>query len=78
MEKPMSNYPKLIFKMNGYLYNFFTYFETVIHPAAGKSDQRKSKRRSSKPANSVQTSPDSLNIRTTVRTQNPVRRNPAP
>ena len=65
--------------MNGYLQNFLTYFETVLHPAAGKDDVRKIKRRNSnKTAYTRQVSPDCLNIRATVRTQNSVRRNPAP
>lgn len=64
--------------MNGYLQNFLTYFETVLHPAGGKDDLRKNKRRNSKPSYSLRVSPDSLNIRANVRTQNGVRRNPAP
>jgi hypothetical protein len=63
--------------MNTYLHSFITYFETVIHPAAGKPELQKSQRRS-KSASSKQGSPDSLNIRATVRANNTVRRNPAP
>ena len=64
--------------MNAYLHNFFTYFVTVLHPAGGKDELRKMKSRNSKPSFSRQVSPESLNIRANVRTQNYVRRNPAP
>ena len=63
--------------MNACLHNLLTYLDVVIHPAAGKDDLPKSKRRSSKPAYSRQVSPDCLNIRASVRTQN-AKRNPAP
>jgi hypothetical protein len=74
----MSNYPKILTKMNTYLHSMMFFFENVIHPAGGQSEAQKSKRKSSKKNYSVQTSPDSLNIRATVRAQNSVRRNPAP
>lgn len=74
----MSHYPKLLTKMNTYLHSFLTYFEHVIHPAAGKSENLKSKRKSSTAAYSLQASPDCLNIRAAVRANNSVRRNPAP
>jgi hypothetical protein len=64
--------------MNTCLHNIFTYFEMVLHPASGKDDLPKNKRRASKPAISRQVSPDCLNFRANVRTQNAVRRNPAP
>ncbi|HYO23145.1 MAG TPA: hypothetical protein VER36_12130 [Flavisolibacter sp.] len=65
--------------MNTYLHSFKTYFDNVIHPAAGKSDAQKSKRKSSKTTSYFsQASPDCLNIRAAVRSQNNVRRNPAP
>jgi len=65
--------------MNTYLHSFLTYFEHVIHPAAGKSENLKSKRKSStSAAYSLQASPDCLNIRAAVRANNSVRRNPAP
>jgi hypothetical protein len=73
----MSHYPKILLKMNTYLHSFITYFENVIHPA-GKSDPQKAKPRSSKATYQLQTSPDSLNIRASVRKQDSVRRNPAP
>jgi hypothetical protein len=65
-------------KMNSFFYNFFTYFENVIDPAAGKSDVQKTKRKSTKGSAPSPASPDCLNIRAAVRSQNAVRRNPAP
>lgn len=64
--------------MNTYFYSFKSYFETVIHPAAGKPEIPKNKRRSSKTSYLPQASPDCLNIRAAVRANNAVRRNPAP
>lgn len=74
----MSYPPKLTQKMNGYLHAFLSYLEAAIHPAAGKNEWQKTKRRQSKPSYSPQVSPDSLNMRANVRTQNGARRNPAP
>ena len=74
----VSNYPKILTKMNTYLHSMMFYFENVIHPAGGQSDVQKSKRKTSKKNYSTQVSPDSLNIRASVRAQNSVRRNPAP
>lgn len=73
----MSYYPKMTFKMNGYLFNFFTYFDAVLHSASSKSDVQKSRRRSST-STIRQASPDSLNMRAAQRANNAVRRNPAP
>ena len=64
--------------MNTYLHNVRSYFEIVIHPAGGKSNAPKSKRRNSKTPYSLQASPDCLHIRAAVRANNAVRRNPAP
>lgn len=74
----MSYRPKVFEKMNGYFHQLFSCIETVIHPAAGKAELRKQKRRTSKPPYALQASPDSLHIRASVRMQNPVRHNPAP
>lgn len=74
----MSYYPKLVMKMNGYFTQFFSRFEAVVHPAGGKSDGQKTKRRSTNSSSVLQASPDSLNMRASVRKYNPVRRNPAP
>jgi len=73
----MSQYPKILTKMNTYLHCFLTYFENVINPAEGKSEL-KNKRRNSKASYAYPSSPDSLNIRASYRAQNSVRRNPAP
>lgn len=64
--------------MNTYLHHVIFYIENVIHPAGGQPEVQKTKRKSTKKAFSTQVSPDSLNIRATVRAQNSVRRNPAP
>jgi hypothetical protein len=64
--------------MNTYLHSVKIYFEHVIHPAAGKNDAQKTKRRNSQTSYALQASPDCLNIRAAVRSQNNVRRNPAP
>lgn len=73
-----SQYPKILTKMNACFHSFKTYFEYIIHPAAGKSELQKTKRRSSKSSLIHQASPDSLHIRAAVRANNAVRRNPAP
>lgn len=78
MKQMASNEAKRTPKMTGYLFNIWTYFEAVIHPAAGKGEVQKVKRRSNKPSYSAHGSPDSLNMRANVRAQNAVRRNPAP
>ena len=74
----MSQYPKIIVKMNAFLYSFLNYFETVIHPAAGKNEVQKTKRRNSKATQQLQPTPDCQNTRSSVRKNDYVRRNPAP
>ena len=74
----MSKYPKIITKMTSYLHNMIFYLETVIHPAGGQPDGQKTKRRSGKKNSLKHTSPDSHNIRATLKAQNNVRKNPAP
>ncbi|RYD75695.1 MAG: hypothetical protein EOP53_16020 [Sphingobacteriales bacterium] len=64
--------------MNTYLHNVIFYIENVIHPAGGQPEIQKTKPKSSKKGFSTQVSPESLNIRATVKAQNGVRRNPAP
>ena len=73
----MSQYPKLLTKMNTFLHSFLTYFD-VIDPAAGKSEAQKNKRKNSKPVSQLHASPDCLNIRASVRKQANIRHNPAP
>ena len=64
--------------MKIYLYNFLSYFENVIHPAAGKEGSETRKTRTKKSKSQPYTTPDSLNIREMVHKQNSFRRNPAP
>ena len=64
--------------MNTYLSNVLFYFENVIHPAGGKAEAQKRKRKPGKSNFTRQASPDSLNIRSVVKASNSVRRNPAP
>lgn len=73
-----SQYPKILLKMNTYLHSFLTYFENTLHPAAGKSDLQKAKRKTSKPLSQFRATPDCLNMRAAIRKQDTVRRNPAP
>lgn len=74
----MSNNPKNLFKMNAYLNQIINFFDNSMHPAAGKETVTKKKGRTSNLAFSLQASPDCLNMRSTVRKQDNVRRNPAP
>lgn len=78
MEKPMSYAPKLYTDMNACLHTFLSYFEAVLPPPAGKHNVHKEKSRTGKSFYLSQASPDCLNLRASVRTQNGVRRNPAP
>lgn len=64
--------------MNTFLYGFFNYFDNVIHPAAGKTEPLKNKRRNSKATQQFQATPDCLNIRASLSKNDSVRRNPAP
>lgn len=73
-----SNNPKILRKMNTYLRNLFVYFENVLHPASGWSENNSSKKRkSSKKATSLQISPECYNIRG-AKKKDELRRNPAP
>lgn len=64
--------------MNNYLHDLFTYFENTVHPAAGKESLSKKKKGSSQQTYQLQASPDCFNMRSTVRKQDSIRRNPAP
>lgn len=64
--------------MKMHLHKFISYFEHVIHPAAGKNGLQKPKRRNSKSVYDFKASPDSSNIRASLRKQDNVRFNPAP
>lgn len=77
-EKTMSQYPKILLKMNNFLNDFLHYFENVIDPLVGKSEVQKNKSANNKEANQFYSSPDCMNIRASVRKNDNVRRNPAP
>lgn len=66
--------------MNTYLRNLFVYFENVLHPASGWSDNSADKRkRRSRKSGSMQASPECINIRGGfLKKQDKLRRNPAP
>jgi hypothetical protein len=74
----MSNYSKILLKMNTYLHIVFTYFEHVVHPAGGKSSADKRKKRNSTGMVFPRATPDSMNIRDLAKRQDSFRRNPAP
>lgn len=76
--KRMSNYSIILLKMNTVLHSTIACFESVLHPAAGKSILEKKKQRAKAFPINPKASPDSLNIREMVRKQDSFRRNPAP
>lgn len=78
MKKPMSSAPELYTNLNAYLHAFLSYFEAVLPSSAGKNNVQQEKCRTGKPSRATQASPDCLHLRASVRTQNGVRRNPAP
>jgi hypothetical protein len=75
----MSNqHPKILLKMNISLHQFLTLLESIAHPAAGKAvSEKKRKRNSAMPVYPSGT-PDSRNIRGVYKSQDCIRRNPAP
>lgn len=64
--------------MNHYLHNLFVYFENVLHPAGGWSDNASKKKRTGSKNNSMQASPECFNLRGGIVKQNKLRRSPAP
>jgi hypothetical protein len=60
------------------LRNLFVYFENVLHPASGWSDNSMKRKRVSKKDNSLQSSPECFNLRGTSKKQDKIRRSPAP
>jgi hypothetical protein len=65
--------------MNNYLRSLFDYFENVLHPASGWSDNAEKRKRKTRKNGSMQASPDSFNTRAGVsKKQDKLRRNPAP
>jgi hypothetical protein len=74
----MSNYSKILLKMNTYIHSVMAYFEQVVHPAGGKSSADKRKKRSSASSVLPRATPDSMNIRDLYKREDSFRRNPAP
>lgn len=61
------------------LRNLFIYFENVLHPASGWSENPMKKKRTGKKTDSLQNSPESFNLRGGVmKKQDKIRRSPAP
>lgn len=74
----MSNYSKILLKMNVHIQNFPAALVYALHPAAGKDIAEKKKRRSSAITVNPKATPDSLNIRDAFKKQDSFRRSPAP
>jgi len=65
--------------MNNYLRHLFDYFENVLHPASGWSENAEKRKRKTRKSSTMLTSPDSFNTRGVVsKKQEKLRRNPAP
>ena len=64
--------------MTSYLRGLLIYFETVLHPAAGWSDNKTEKRKKASKESSFQPSPECFNIRAASKKGDKMRRNPAP
>jgi len=61
------------------LRNLFTYFENVLHPAGGFSDNSLKRKRAGRKDFSLQSSPECFNIRGGLaKKQDKIRRSPAP
>lgn len=65
--------------MSHYLRSLLTYFENVLHPASGWTDNASKKKRTSRKIHSTQASPECFNLRGgVVKKQDKLRRSPAP
>jgi hypothetical protein len=65
--------------MNTYLRHILVYFEQVLHPASGWSEQAEKRKRKNRKAGIHQASPESYNTRAgSAKKQDKHRRNPAP
>lgn len=66
--------------MNSCLQNFFTYFDNVLHPASGWSNngQKRKRKNEKQVGNTNPSSPESFNMRAVAKKQDKLRRNPAP
>lgn len=71
----MSYHPQILLKMSACFHTVISYFEFVLHPSAGKSQQEKNIPRSGKNHTPLLASPESINTRSK---QEGLRRNPAP
>jgi hypothetical protein len=66
-------------RMNTCLRSLFTYFDLVLHPAAGWADEKHTrKRKTQKNVSAVKPSPECFNVRGIAKAQDKLRRNPAP
>ena len=75
----MSNHhPKFLLKMNISLHQIITLFDYIAHPAAGKAVMEKKRKKSSAIPAYPNGTPDSRNIRGVYKSQDSIRRNPAP
>lgn len=64
--------------MNTYLRSLFVYFENVLHPASGWSENGTEKRKKKYKKPHESNSPESFNIRGVSKKQDKQRLNPAP
>lgn len=65
--------------MSHYFRTLLTYFENVLHPASGWSDNASKKKRTTRKNSSVQASPECFNLRGgAAKKQDKLRRSPAP
>ena len=74
----MSNHSKLLLKMNHYLHNVTALFLPVFHPAGGRTESEKKRKKTATPPFRLKATPDSQNIRDQFKKQDGFRRNPAP
>jgi hypothetical protein len=78
-KKLKSNNPKILMKMNNYLRHLFDYFENVLHPASGWSDNAEKRKRKTRKTGAKQISAESFNTGAGVsKKHDKIRRNPAP
>lgn len=64
--------------MNHYLRCLFTYFENVLHPAAGWSAEKEKRKRRTEKTTHILPSPECFNVRGASKKNDKVRCNPAP
>ena len=65
-------------QMNTYLRSLFVYFENVLHPASGWSENGSEKRKRKAKKIQESNSPESFNLRGVLKKQDKQRLNPAP